>query len=157
MKERFTSCTCAKRKIQTFEPASDVEINEAMTYMNNLFPFFPKDLVNCTVDIFRKSKEGREFANAHFRSNSCSFQLSKVPGCNCAYCIVEPKKKTLPARMAGFIPPPAHDEQLNKFITTSKFCEVIDMEEKLAPSKVIKAKENSNAPNIKRKSNVRGR
>ena len=59
--------------------------------------------------------------------------------------------------MAGFIPPLAHDEQINKFITTSKFCEVIDMEEKLAPSKVIKAKENSNAPNIKRKSNVRGR
>ena len=70
------------------------------------FKFLPENLEKCkSVDMFKKSEEGRLFQQLHYRSNICSLQMDKVDGYNCAWCSLPPKNKEETIRCKGFIPP----------------------------------------------------
>lgn len=96
-----------------------------------------------------------EFMKAHFRSNTYTWQASKVDGCNCAWCSQPSKNLEQAIKLKGFVPPPSYDVETGVFTCRPVLEKEIDMDEIYCPSKIKKNGKNPNTNGVKRKNNLR--
>ena len=133
---------------------------QEMKELNDLFPFLPDNIETCkSADMFKKTEDGRKFQEIHFRSTICTFQMEKVNGWNCAWCIQRPDDEAEAMKCKVFIPPPRTVARNNEHYFEWNYVLVTDadLQDLCCPFKFKKLGSNPNSSSIKMKNLVRSK
>ena len=80
LRGRFYNCVFANKKTKTHTMPNGHIVQEMMN-LSNKFKFLPENLENCkSINMLKKSEDGRAFQKSYYRSNMHSLQMEKVYG-----------------------------------------------------------------------------
>ena len=109
--------------------------------------------------MFKETEDWKKFQEMHFHSTMYTFQIEKINGCNCAWCIHHPKDESKGMKCEGFILLPRAVIRNNEqtFGGNLMLAIEIDLQELRYPSKSKKLGSTTKNVNIKRKNLFRSK